>query len=250
MNIPVEYLAPGIATGNAMVWVPAPTHGFESRWGCSVRCRETSETGNHDNCDSGGGPYGNRGVDASRRSITALIASARSADLRRSSKQVLRRRRGIGRPGYTAGGNRKRGRERFDHPHDVPLAHDGRQAQFIERPLPAFHPSDLFADTIAWVQEHLDELVTVEGLAGRSAMSPRTFARRFRAETGTTPYQWLLRQRVHQAQRLLEMTDLSIEAVAERSGLCTAANLRKHFSRMVHNSPQAYRLTFKNRITA
>jgi transcriptional regulator GlxA family with amidase domain len=81
-------------------------------------------------------------------------------------------------------------------------------------------------------------------------MSPRTFARRFLAETGTTPYQWLLRQRVHFAQRLLEMTDLSMEAVAEQSGLCTSANLRKHFSRIVHTTPQSYRHMFKERVTA
>jgi AraC family transcriptional activator FtrA len=125
----------------------------------------------------------------------------------------------------------------------------GDQAQFIERPLPPIDPTDMFADTIAWVREHLDEPVTVETLAVRSAMSPRTFARRFQAETGTTPYQWLLQQRVYHAQRLLEVTDLSIESVAQHSGLCTAANLRKHFSRMVHTSPQAYRLTFKNRVS-
>jgi AraC family transcriptional regulator, transcriptional activator FtrA len=132
----------------------------------------------------------------------------------------------------------------------VPPQRDGGQAQFIERPLPAIDPSDMFADTITWVQEHLDEPVTVETLASQAAMSPRTFARRFRAETGTTPYQWLLQQRVHLAQRLLEVTDLSVEAVAEKSGLCTSANLRKHFNRIVHTSPQAYRLAFKNRVTA
>jgi len=78
-------------------------------------------------------------------------------------------------------------------------------------------------------------------------MSPRTFARRFLASTGSTPYQWLLRQRVQLAQRLLEMSDLPIDAVAEQSGFSTAANLRKHFSRAVHTSPQAYRRTFQHR---
>jgi AraC family transcriptional regulator, transcriptional activator FtrA len=132
----------------------------------------------------------------------------------------------------------------------VPPQRDGGQAQFIERPLPAMDPTDLFADTVDWLQRHLDEPVTIQDLALRSAMSPRTFARRFLAETGTTPYQWLLRQRVHFAQRLLEMTDLSMEAVAEQSGLCTSANLRKHFSRIVHTTPQAYRHMFKKRVTA
>ena len=129
----------------------------------------------------------------------------------------------------------------------VPPQRDGGQAQFIEQPLPALDSSNLFADTLAWLQEHLDESVTVEDLAVRSAMSPRTFARRFVATTGTTPYQWLLRQRVQLAQRLLEASDLSIEIVAEKSGLGTAGNLRKHFSRLVHTSPQAYRHTFQDR---
>ena len=82
--------------------------------------------------------------------------------------------------------------------------------------------------------------------AARSAMSPRTFARRFLASTGKTPYQWLVRQRVQFAQRLLEMSDLPTDSVAEKSGFSTAANLRKHFSRAVHTSPQAYRHTFQD----
>jgi AraC family transcriptional activator FtrA len=129
----------------------------------------------------------------------------------------------------------------------VPPQRDGGQAQFIENPLPSLDSSNLFADTVAWMQEHLDEPVTIEDLAAKSAMSPRTFARRFVAATGTTPYQWLVAQRVQLAQRLLEMSDLTIEAVAQHSGFCTASNLRKHFSRVFHTSPQAYRHTFQDR---
>jgi transcriptional regulator GlxA family with amidase domain len=81
-------------------------------------------------------------------------------------------------------------------------------------------------------------------------MSPRTFARQFLASTGTTPYQWLLRQRIQLAQRLLETTDLAIDAIAETSGFSTAANLRKHFGRTVHTSPQAYRRTFQARLAS
>lgn len=129
----------------------------------------------------------------------------------------------------------------------VPPQRDGGQAQYIDAPMPDLESSSLFADTVSWLQEHMNEPVTVEDLAARSAMSPRTFARRFLASTGTTPYQWLLRQRVQLAQRLLEMSDLSIDAVAEQSGFSTAANLRKHFSRTVHTSPHAYRRTFQDR---
>jgi AraC family transcriptional activator FtrA len=129
----------------------------------------------------------------------------------------------------------------------VPPQRDGGQAQYIDAPLPTIDSSNLFADTVAWVQEHLDENLTVNHLAARSAMSPRTFARRFLAATGTTPHQWLQRQRVQLAQRLLETSDLSIEEVAQSSGLNTAGNLRKHFNRAVYTSPQAYRRTFQDR---
>lgn len=125
--------------------------------------------------------------------------------------------------------------------------HDGGQAQFIDLPLPSLEQSDLFAETMAWVQEHLNEPLTVSDMAARSAMSPRTFARRFLATTGTTPHHWLQGQRVHLAQRLLETSDLPVEVVAESSGFCTAGNLRKHFGRIVHTSPQAYRRTFQDR---
>jgi AraC family transcriptional regulator, transcriptional activator FtrA len=129
----------------------------------------------------------------------------------------------------------------------VPPQREGGQAQYISAPMPELDSSSLFADTVTWLQEHLNEPVTVEELAARSAMSPRTFARRFLASTGTTPYQWLLRQRIQLAQRLLEMTDLPIDSVAETSGFSTAANLRKHFGRTVHTSPQSYRRTFQAR---
>lgn len=129
----------------------------------------------------------------------------------------------------------------------VPPQRDGGQAQYIDAPMPELDSAGLFAGTVYWLQEHLNEPITVEDLAARSAMSPRTFARRFLASTGTTPYQWLVRQRVQLAQRLLEMSDLPIDSVAEKSGFSTAANLRKHFSRTVHTSPQAYRHTFRGR---
>jgi AraC family transcriptional activator FtrA len=127
----------------------------------------------------------------------------------------------------------------------VPLHRDGGQAQFIDTPLPVLGDRHLFADTLAWLQAHLDQAVTVQDLAGRAAMSPRTFARRFLASTGATPYQWIVRERIRLAQRLLETTDLPIDAIAARTGLRTAGNLRKHFTRAVRTSPHAYRDAFR-----
>jgi transcriptional regulator GlxA family with amidase domain len=126
----------------------------------------------------------------------------------------------------------------------VPLHRPGGQAQYIETPMPPAE-ADLFGDTLTWLRQHLAEPVTVADLAERAAMSPRTFARRFLASTGTTPLQWLLAERVRLAQRLLETTGLSVDAIARQSGFGTADNLRKHFSRTVRTTPQSYRRAFQ-----
>ena len=126
----------------------------------------------------------------------------------------------------------------------VPLHRPGGQAQYIETPMPAVPGTDRFSDALTWLREHLAEPVTVGDLARLAAMSPRTFARRFLAATGTTPLQWILTERVRLAQRLLESTGLPVDAVARGSGFGTPDNLRKHFARAVRTTPQAYRRAF------
>ncbi|MDX2934180.1 GlxA family transcriptional regulator [Streptomyces ipomoeae] len=126
----------------------------------------------------------------------------------------------------------------------VPPHRDGGQAQYIERPLPPSQ-GDTMSEVLAWMERHLDKEVTVEQLAARAHMSPRTFARRFQQETGTTPYRWILRQRVLLAQRLLEATDETMDAIAWRTGFGTAAALRHQFVRSLGTTPQAYRRTFR-----
>ncbi|MDQ6662656.1 MAG: helix-turn-helix domain-containing protein [Chloroflexota bacterium] len=127
----------------------------------------------------------------------------------------------------------------------VPLHRDGGQAQYIETPLlPLPDEGEPFGATLAWVASHLDEEFTVEQIAAQTGMSPRTFTRRFHATLGTTPYQWLLQQRIVLAQRLLETTQESIEHIATRCGFTSAATLRLHFQRLLRISPQTYRHTF------
>jgi transcriptional regulator GlxA family with amidase domain len=121
---------------------------------------------------------------------------------------------------------------------------DGGQAQFVEAPLPPASDRGLQA-TRAWAAQRLREPLTVAALARHAACSERTFARRFRAETGTTPLQWLLGQRVLHARRLLEATDLPVEHVADEAGFGTAASLRSHFRRATATTPLAYRRTFR-----
>ncbi|MBK6871868.1 MAG: helix-turn-helix domain-containing protein [Kineosporiaceae bacterium] len=120
----------------------------------------------------------------------------------------------------------------------------GGQAQFIERPVPD-EPDAGLAATREWVLQRLAEPWSVERLARHARCSSRTFARRFRAETGTTPAQWLIGQRVAEAQRLLELTDLPVEQVADRVGFGAGVTLRQHFVRALGVSPTAYRTTFR-----
>ena len=126
----------------------------------------------------------------------------------------------------------------------VPPHRDGGQAQFVRTPVPECPADDPMGPVLAWAAEHLDTPVTVDDLARRANLSPRTFARRFVEVTGTTPLQWLLAQRVLLAQVLLETTDLSVEHIAHRCGFSSAAGLRTHFQRFVGASPAAYRRTF------
>ncbi|MDA3649452.1 helix-turn-helix domain-containing protein [Saccharopolyspora indica] len=125
----------------------------------------------------------------------------------------------------------------------VPPQRDGGQRQFIDLPVPDCTGASL-EPVLAWMQESLDVEHDVAGLAARARMSPRTFARRFVAETGTTPHQWLATQRVLHARRLLEDTELGIEQIARECGFSTAALLRHHFRRIVGVPPRDYRRTF------
>jgi transcriptional regulator GlxA family with amidase domain len=126
----------------------------------------------------------------------------------------------------------------------VPPHRDGGQAQYVAMPLPDCR-NDALAPLIDWMTAHLDQDLTVPALAAKAHMSSRTFARRFTAETGTTPARWLRDQRVLAAQRLLENTDLPVDVVADRVGFGTAAVLRQHFLRLRRTTPQADRRTFR-----
>ncbi len=125
----------------------------------------------------------------------------------------------------------------------VPPQRDGGQAQFIETPVRNCSAQTL-APVLDWAAGRLAEDLSITRLAARAAMSERTFARRFRDETGTTPHQWVQLQRVALAERLLEGGDLGVEEVARRSGFGSAAMLRHHFGRRRRTTPVAYRRTF------
>jgi transcriptional regulator GlxA family with amidase domain len=127
----------------------------------------------------------------------------------------------------------------------VPPWRDGGQSQFIERPVPEVGDTST-AHTRAWALARLDQPLDLEQLARHAGLSVRTFTRRFREETGVSPGRWLAGQRVEHARRLLETTDLPIEAVAGRAGFGTAASLRQHLQATIGVAPAAYRRTFRS----
>ncbi|HZC26349.1 MAG TPA: helix-turn-helix domain-containing protein [Actinopolymorphaceae bacterium] len=129
----------------------------------------------------------------------------------------------------------------------VPAHRDRGQAQYVEMPLPKAPAGGTLADVLDWAVAHLDSDLSVEALADRARMSPRTFARHFVAATGTPPHRWLLEQRLQHAELLLESTDLTVDVVAQRSGFGSADTLRHHFARRRGTTPYAHRHAFRAR---
>ncbi|HWV87271.1 MAG TPA: transcriptional regulator FtrA [Capillimicrobium sp.] len=122
---------------------------------------------------------------------------------------------------------------------------DGGQAQFIERPVPAGAGEDAIARTMAWALERLDEPLPLERLAAHAHLSPRSFTRRFRQATGTSPARWVLDQRVRASLPLLERSDLPVEHVGAAVGIPSPAAFRRHFARAMGLPPVAYRRGFR-----
>ncbi|MFD8526632.1 helix-turn-helix domain-containing protein [Streptosporangium canum] len=125
----------------------------------------------------------------------------------------------------------------------MPPHREGGQLQYAMQ-APAGRSPDSLAAVLDWAAERLHEPLTVDDLAARAGLSPRTLARRFADQLGVSPGRWLLRQRVTAAQVLLEESDLPVETIAIRVGLSSATNLRRHFHSMVHATPATYRRSF------
>jgi AraC family transcriptional activator FtrA len=125
----------------------------------------------------------------------------------------------------------------------VPPQRDGGQQQFVEIPIPACS-ADSLTPVLTWVLENLAKPHSAASLAKRAMMSDRTFARRFTAETGTTPHRWLTQQRILAARSLLEESDLGVEQIAARVGFNSAVVMREHFRREVGLAPVDYRRRF------
>src|SRR6266581_3578135 len=126
----------------------------------------------------------------------------------------------------------------------VPPHRDGGQAQYVDQPVAPSCDGTL-RELLEWLRVHLDQPLTVRQLAARANMSERTFARRFVQDTGTTPQRWLIGQRILLAQQLLEESDETVDAIADRAGFGNATALRHHFRAWRGTTPNAYRRLFR-----
>src|SRR5467141_1058955 len=126
----------------------------------------------------------------------------------------------------------------------IPPHRDGGQAQYVDQPVTPSCDGAL-RDLLEWLRVHLDQPLTVRQLAARANMSERTFARRFVQDTGTTPQRWLIGQRILLAQQLLEESDETVDAIADRAGFGNATALRHHFRAWRGTTPNAYRRLFR-----
>ena len=121
---------------------------------------------------------------------------------------------------------------------------DGDQAQFVDHPIPPQHGSGPIGDTVEWALANLDQDLSVDTLAAHACMSKRSFTRRFRDATGTTPARWVLTRRLDAARALLETTTWSIERIANECGFASAVTFRQNFVGSLAITPTHYRRRF------
>jgi len=133
----------------------------------------------------------------------------------------------------------------------APLHRSGGQAQFILRnrvPLKHIAEQTELDELLGWIEQEAHRDLTLSDIADRAAISVRTVNRRFQAETGQTPMQWVTGVRVRHAQQLLESTSLGVERIGREVGFMSSANFRDQFRRLTGVSPQCYRNTFRDRM--
>ena len=125
----------------------------------------------------------------------------------------------------------------------LPTHREGGQAQFI--PPPVSHNADGLASILDWLKAHIDEHHTIASMAAKAGLSERTFVRRFKDTTGTSPHAWLTSERIKCAREYLESTNLTTNQIAEKSGFVTPETFRHHFRRALGVAPTAYRSAFR-----
>lgn len=120
---------------------------------------------------------------------------------------------------------------------------DGDQAQYVAAD-PLTEQAHWLDELRTWLRAHLHDDVTLDQLARAAAASPRTLARRFQRDVGTTPMRWVARERIAVAKTLLETTDLSVDRIGHEAGYYSSTTFRAGFTAEVGVPPGRYRTSF------
>jgi AraC family transcriptional regulator, transcriptional activator FtrA len=120
---------------------------------------------------------------------------------------------------------------------------DGDQAQYVHAE-PLEDSAAWLDDLRAWLRENLHRSVTLAELGRAASLSPRTLARRFERDVGTTPMRWVAAERIAAAKELLEATDQTVDRIAYDVGFGSPVTFRAAFTQEVGISPRRYRSRF------
>ena len=120
----------------------------------------------------------------------------------------------------------------------------GGQAQFIPSPV-AEDEDGAMAPVMDWARGRLHQPLRMCDLAARAAMSERSFLRHFSAQVGMGPKEWMRRERVALAQRLLERSGKGLETVADEVGFGSVTALRAAFRDIAGGPPTQHRRQFR-----
>jgi transcriptional regulator GlxA family with amidase domain len=123
------------------------------------------------------------------------------------------------------------------------LKRPGGQAQFSAA-LALQAADDKFGALHDWINNHLDDDLSLSALADRAGMSERSFSRHYAQATGQTPARAIERLRVEAARRLLSETRAPVKRVAQRCGFGSEETMRRSFLRLLAVTPQDYRSRF------
>ncbi|HEY1833824.1 MAG TPA: GlxA family transcriptional regulator [Solirubrobacteraceae bacterium] len=130
------------------------------------------------------------------------------------------------------------------------LRRPGNQSQFSATLVAQEPRREPLRETQRYVLEHVADEHSVEAMAARAHMSPRNFARAFRAETGVTPARYVERVRLEAARRRLEESSEPVALVARACGFGRAESMRRTFLRTLEVGPAEYRRRFQHHAAA
>ena len=118
------------------------------------------------------------------------------------------------------------------------LSHSGRRQDLqIKGGLAAHQRKDL----LDYIEQHLDQPLSIDELAQRVALSPYHFARMFQLSVGLAPHRYVLTRRLQRAAHLLQHSHLALGEIALSCGFASASHFSNRFRQTFGATPRLYR---------